>query len=95
MLVVRLLPFSVGSSMPSVQICVPVLCSLGGNPHSINISSGAASCGPHILKFCEVTFASEFEQILASNLINLTEYKLIIAPKLPMTSLGFGRHSNT
>lgn len=29
-LVVRLLPFSVGSSMPSAQICVPVLCSLGG-----------------------------------------------------------------
>lgn len=56
LLVVRLLPFSLGSSMLSVQMCVPVLCSLGENPHSINISSGAASCCPHILKFCEVCF---------------------------------------
>lgn len=55
-LVVRLLPFSVGSSMPSVQICVPVLCSLGEQPHSINISTDAASCGPHILKFCDICF---------------------------------------
>lgn len=65
----------------------------GGKPHSINISSGTASCGPQILKFCEVFF--RFWTNFSNNQINLTEYKLIIAPKLPMTSLGFGRHSNT
>lgn len=34
-LVVRLLPCSVGSLMPSVQICVLVLCSLGSNPTAL------------------------------------------------------------